>query len=437
MNGSLELFVYESTGGMLNQIKENSSNKTWIEEGRLVFFAALGLSVGGVHADLFVVLLEGRHVLAGLRELSLLHALADIPVDEGTLGVHEVELVVKTSPGFGDGRGVGQHAQGSGNLGQISAGNDGGRLVVDANLEAGGAPVDELDGPLGLDGRDGRVDVPGNDVSAVEKAARHVLAVTGVALDHLVGRLEAGVGDLANGQAFVEGLFGGDDRSIRDQGEVDPGVGHQVGLELCQVNVEGAVEAERGRDGGHNLADETVEVGVGGTVDVELSEADVVDGLVVDHEGTVRVFQSRVGSQDGVVGLDDCGGHLGRGVDGEFQLGLLAVVNRQALHQERGESGSGASSERVEDKETLETGATFRQDANSVENEVDDLLSDGVVASGVVVGGIFLAGDQLARVEQLAVGADPDLIDDGGFEIDKDGSGNVLSASGLGEEGRE
>ena len=106
------------------------------------------------------------------------------------------------------------------------------------------------------------------------------------------------------------GLLGGDDRSIGDQGEVDPGVGHQVGLELSQVDVEGAVEAEGGRDGGHDLADQTIEVGVGGAIDVEVATADVVDGLVVDHEGTVGMLQGGVGGQDRVVGLDDGGGDL-------------------------------------------------------------------------------------------------------------------------------
>ena len=49
---------------------------------------ALALALGGVETDLFVVLLEGREVLAGLGELALLHALADVPVDERALGVH-------------------------------------------------------------------------------------------------------------------------------------------------------------------------------------------------------------------------------------------------------------------------------------------------------------------------------------------------------------
>ena len=102
--------------------------------------------------------------------------------------------------------------------------------------------------------------------------------------------------------------------------------------------------------------------------------------------------------------------HLGSGVDGELQLGLLAVVHGQTLHQQGGEAGAGAATEGVEDEEALQTGALVSQLADSVEDEVDDLLADGVVATGVVVGGVLLAGDQLLRVEQLTVGAGADLI---------------------------
>ncbi len=98
--------------------------------------------------------------------------------------------------------------------------------------------------------------------------------------------------------------------TITHQREVDPRVRHQVGLELGEVDVEGAVEPERGGDGRDDLADEAVEIRVSRALDVQIAPADVVDGLVVDHEGAVRVFQSRVGRQDGVVGLDHCGGHL-------------------------------------------------------------------------------------------------------------------------------
>ena len=38
-------------------------------------------------------------------------------------------------------------------------------------------------------------------------------------------------------------------------------------------------------------------------------------------------------------------------------------------------------------------------------------------------------------MEELAVGASSDLIDDSWFEIDEDGSGDVLASAGFGEKG--
>ena len=63
---------------------------------------------------------------------------SDSPVDEGALGVHEIELVVKSGPGLGDGGGVAQHADSALDLGQISAGHNSWWLVVDADLKMDG-----------------------------------------------------------------------------------------------------------------------------------------------------------------------------------------------------------------------------------------------------------------------------------------------------------
>ena len=64
----------------------------------------------------------------------------------------------------------------------------------------------------------------------------------------------------------------------------------------------------------------------------------------------------------------------------------------------------------MEDQETLKTGTLISQLPDSVENKVDNFLTNGVVTTSIVIGGIFLAGDQLFRVEQLTVGASSDLI---------------------------
>ena len=58
-----------------------------------------------------------------------------------------------------------------------------------------------------------------------------------------------------------------------------------------------------------------VEVGVARPLNVEVPAADVIDGLVVDHEDSVAVLKGGVSAQGGVVQLDDCGGHLRSWVD--------------------------------------------------------------------------------------------------------------------------
>ena len=55
-------------------------------------------------------------------------------MNESSLGVHEIKLVVKSGPGLGDGCGVAQHAHSALNLGQIASRNHSRGLVVDTDL---------------------------------------------------------------------------------------------------------------------------------------------------------------------------------------------------------------------------------------------------------------------------------------------------------------
>jgi len=401
----------------------------------LVVLLFLTLIIGRLDSNLFVILLHGGEILTSFREFSFLHTLTDVPVDEGTLGEHKIELVIHASKDLTDGGGVGNHEDGALNLGKVTTGDNGGRLVVDTDLEGGGAPVDETDGTLQLDGRDGGVDILGDNITTVHHAASHVLSVTGITLDHLVEGLEHRVGDLGNGKTLVVGNLGGDDGSVGEEGEADTGVGDQVGLELSEINVKGTIETKRSGDGGDTLGDQTVEVGVGGALNLEGAGADVVEGLVIDHEGDIGVLVHRVSTQDGVVRLNNSGGNLGRGVDGELDLGLLSVVDGETLKKERTETGSGTSSEGMEDHESLKTGTLVSELADAVEDKVDDLLSDGVVTTGVVVGGILLSRDELLGVEEVTVRTGTDLIDNGGLEVDHEAAGNVLAGTSLSEKG--
>ena len=135
-------------------------------------------------------------------------------MDESSLGIHEIEFMINSGENFSNGGGVGDHADGSHNLGEITTGNDGRRLIVDTALETGRAPVDELDGSLGLDGGDSGVDILGDDITSVHEAASHVLSVSWITLGHHGGWLEGGVGDLSDGELLVVSFLGGDNWGI-------------------------------------------------------------------------------------------------------------------------------------------------------------------------------------------------------------------------------
>lgn len=263
-------------------------------------------------------------------------------------------------------------------------------------------------------------------------------------------------GEVVDLEALVGALGGRNDGGVANERVVNSGVGDQVGLELVEINVEGTVESQRRGDGADDLGDQAVEVLVRRSGNIEVSAANVVDGLVVDEEGAVGVLNGAVSRQNGVVGLNDGSGNTRSRVDGELELRLLAVLGRQTLEEERAETGTGTTAKRVEDQEALEGVAVVfwgglsvsqaqrgsqnkltNNAAHAVHDIVNHLLANCVVTTGVVVGGILLAADQELGVEELAVVAGADLVDGRRVQVDEDGTRDMLPAASLGEEGLE
>ena len=91
----------------------------------------------------------------------------------------------------------------------------------------------------------------------------------------------------------------------------------------------------------------------------------------------------------------------------------------------------------MEDEESLQSCALVGQLTDSVEDKVNDFLSNGVVSTGIVVGSIFLTSDELLGMEQLAVRSCADLVDYSWFQVHENCSGDVFASSGFAEEGVE
>ena len=80
-------------------------------------------------------------------------------------------------------------------------------------------------------------------------AAYHTFTMVKITFHHLIGWFKACSGDLCYRKLFIER----DDRSIRGQRELDAGIGHHLGLEFCQINIQDSIKSEGSVDGGHNL----------------------------------------------------------------------------------------------------------------------------------------------------------------------------------------
>merc|ERR1711893_81826 len=92
---------------------------------------------------------------------------------------------------------------------------------------------------------------------------------------------------------------------------METGEGHQVDGELTEVRVELTGEAEAAGHTGEGSGDEMVEITVGGGGELEGSEADIVEGLVVNAHDIIGVLDELMDGEGSVVGLDDGIGHLG------------------------------------------------------------------------------------------------------------------------------
>jgi len=98
---------------------------------------------------------------------------------------------------------------------------------------------------------------------------------------------------------------------------VDSGVRDQIGLEFSDVYVQGSIESQRGSQRGNNLSNQSVEVGVSRSFDVQLSSADVINCFVIQHNSHISVFQQGVGGKDTVVRFNNSSGDLRGRIDSE------------------------------------------------------------------------------------------------------------------------
>lgn len=104
----------------------------------------------------------------------------------------------------------------------------------------------------------------------------------------------------------------------------------------------------------------------------------------------------------------------------------------------------------MENEEALQSGAVIGQPPNPVHSKVDHLLADGVMTTSIcqinesqksslmeinltVIRRVLLAGHERLGVEEVAVRAISDLVDNVGFQVNVKRAWHVFAFAGLGE----
>merc|ERR1712070_1078404 len=121
--------------------KQSTARKSVLSSELVAISFFFPFSLSCLNADLLIVLLQSSEIFTRLGELSFFHTLSNIPVDKGTLGVHEIELVIDAREYLSNGGGVAYHANCTHNLCKIATWRNGGGLVVDATFETCRAPI--------------------------------------------------------------------------------------------------------------------------------------------------------------------------------------------------------------------------------------------------------------------------------------------------------
>ena len=212
---------------------------------------------------------------------------------------------------------------------------------------------------------------------------------------------------------------------------METGEGDQVNSELSEVGVKLTGETEAAGNTGESGGDEMVKITVGGGGELEGSEADIVEGLVINAHNLIGVLDELMDGEGGVVGLDNGVGDLGGGHDGEGGHDSVGVFLTDLGDKEGTHAGAGTTTEGVGDLETLEAIATLSLLTDDVEDGVDELSTFGVVTLGPVVTGTSLSEDEVVGSEELTEGTGTDGVHGTGLEVHKDGAGNVTATGGF------
>ncbi len=256
--------------------------------GHLLLFLLIEFTLV-LGSGLLVLLVLGHkivHVGLGLSELHLVHALTSVPMQESLAPEHGSELLGDTLEELLDGGGVAN--EGGGHLEAT------GRDVTDGSLDIVGDPLDEVGAVLVLDVQHLLIDLLHGHAAPEDGGNGEVASVARIAGGHHVLGIKHLLGELGHGEGPVLLAATGGEGGETGHEEVEAGEGHHVDGQLPEISIELTRETKAGGDTRHGEGHKMVQITIGGGGELQGTETDVIEGLVVNAEGLVSVLHKLV-----------------------------------------------------------------------------------------------------------------------------------------------